>query len=742
MKPLRIAFIGGFNPGRAATASFNQGLLNALGQQSSKGELRPEIFIAPVWDTEKGKGWPYTGGHSIRPFHRRDYQEAVNYINCLGADVCLLQYDAGLFGGENGEYILPLARRLRTPLTVTIPHAPAHEGAPGLAAARELAGYAAHIVVWSEAGRKALINVCGVPEQKITVIEHGADHLSLSRRRELARKMNLGPRPTLLTFGLMSRAKGVETVIEALALLVKKYPDILYIVLGQTDPHVLESVGEVYRNYLKRLVEKYYLQEHVYFIDHYLTGEDLIAFLAAADICVTPYLDRERQVSGALSYALGAGMVAISTPFPQARVLLARNRGRIFDYGDEEQVAVILDQLLSNPLELEEMRKRSMRRAERFSWPATAKQYLQVLRQAAQIPAPVPVSDESLLNPTSLPGFTLRHLRRLTDSTGIIHSAGFITPDYHSGYTLYDNAMALLCVVMAYREKRSPEAAELIPIYLSLVSFLQTSDGTFRNRLTYSHCIPDDPSCETSRGAALWALGYLLRYCPGDACYARAAQIFWNALPHTDRLETLSGMALTSCGLYHYISGNPEDMAARETLERLTARIKSIYSAHRRPAWRWFRDIVEQPSGFYPLALLQAGEILGDTEAISMGLEAMEFLERVNFRFGFLSLIGDEQPYSPESEPARFVQRPAEALSMVLLSLQAFTVTGDPVYRHLMSTYFMWFLGDNDLSAPLYDFATGGCADGLEQNGVLKNQSAASIIAYLMAHLTVLSAHR
>jgi hypothetical protein len=295
--------------------------------------------------------------------------------------------------------------------------------------------------------------------------------------------------------------------------------------------------------------------------------------------------------------------------------------------------------------------------------------------------------------------------------------------------------------VMAYRQKKNRTALELIPVFLSFIHYMQNGDGTFRNMLTYSRQFIDEKGTEDAFGRTIWALGYLLRFPPRDAFYQMGRELFNNASSQFLQLISPRAIAYTIIGICHYLHRFRNDEGMREVLNQMTGKLLRLYEQVKDGDWHWFESKLTYSNGILPLALFHSVEITRDEATQMVAMESMEFLEKVTFRQGYLSLVGNEKWYEKGGEPSPFAQQPIDAMNMVMMAYQAYVVTNDPVYTHLMSAYFMWFLGENDLGVPVYDFETAGCFDGLERHGLNKNQGAESTLAYLIAHLTVLLAH-
>ena len=545
----------------------------------------------------------------------------------------------------------------------------------------------------------------------------------------------------LLTFGFIGRNKGIETVIKALPEVIDKFPDVLYIVLGKTHPNVLRHAGEEYRHSLQRLVKTLNMDDHVVFLNEFIGENTLFKYLSACDIYITPYVNEAQITSGTLSYAMGAGCAVISTPYWHAAELLDEGRGKLFDFNNATQLSEVLNDLLSKPAALKQLQARAQEYGKQITWPQIGLKYIDLCNRIVSAPRPNVTQKKIVIDPVLLPPFSLAHIRRLTDDTGIIQHAKFGIPNLKEGYCLDDNARALLMVLIAYRQTKNIAALELSPIFLSYIHYMQNDDGMFRNFLSFNRNFLDDVGSEDSFGRTIWALGFLLGNPPNDAYYQMGKLMFFEASPNFENLKSIRSIANMMIGVSYHLKSNPSDDAMKERLRTFANTLVTQFENASTKEWRWFEPLLAYDNGILPLALLHAAEILQEENIRKVAFESMDFLTKVTMKDGYLSIIGNRGWYKKGGERSVFAQQPIDALAMILMYHQAFHLTRDKGYIHQLYTSFMWFLGENDLRMSLYDFETKGCCDGFEDNGVNRNQGAESSLAYLISHLTVLQAY-
>ncbi|PVD50724.1 glycosyl transferase [Terrimonas sp.] len=735
---MKIAYISTYAPRECGIGTFTKDLFEAMIKNVPAGEEQWDSLVVAIDDRQESYLYPDEVKFKIQQEQQEDYIEAARFINLSGADVCILEHEFGIFGGQGGVYILPLLHKLEMPLIVTLHTVLKTPSYNEKAILIQICKMSSRIVVMSNKAIAFLTSVYEIPADKITLIEHGVPDVQFEHQ-SAKKDLKLASKNVILTFGFISRNKGIETVIKALPVVVKHYPDTVYIILGKTHPAVLRHSGEEYRIFLLRLVKKLQLEKNVIFLNDFINQKDLFRYLYASDIYITPYLNEAQITSGTLSYAVGAGSAVISTPYWHAAELLDQGRGRLFDFNDADGLSAVLLELLGNPATMLELQNKSYAYGRQITWPKIGTKYRHLAQQVVQQPKNMPQPDV-FLEPLILPPFALDHIQRMTDDTGIIQHAKFGIPNLKEGYCLDDNARALLMVLMAYKQKKHPKALELSPVYLSYIHYMQRDDGRFRNFLSFNRNFLDDVGSEDSFGRAIWALGYLLGNAPNDAYYQSGKEIFFDAAPNFENLRSIRSIANTIIGVCYYFKNNTHDDEMTERLRKMVNILIEEYKKNRTDDWHWFESLLAYDNAMLPLSLLHAVNFLNDEAVTNVAMESMHFLSTLTLKEGYLSVVGNETWYVKNGAPSMFAQQPLDVLATVLMFHQAFRLTKEKIYLDKLYTSFMWFLGENDLRMSLYDFETKGCCDGLERSGINRNQGAESTLAYLIAHLTVLEA--
>jgi glycosyltransferase involved in cell wall biosynthesis len=727
----RIAFLGTYPPRRCGIATFTREL--AQGMLAADDTVKPLVVAV----TDEGSRYEYASDveYEIRQGTKSNYARAAELVNYKAVRWVSLQHEYGIFGGDDGAYILDFLGALRVPAAVTL-HTVLDTPSPSQRAIVQKMAKAAVLVVMSHVAADLLARRYELPISRVEVIPHGIPDMSPRDQEELKARFGVAGQRMLLTFGLLGPNKGVETVIRALPVLAAAYPDLVYFVVGATHPAVLRQNGEAYRTSLERLAEQLGVREHVVFRDQYVTTEELCSYLQAADVFVSPYLNEAQVTSGALSYAMGAGSAVVSTPYWHAKELLADGRGRLFPFGDSVGLAKTIAALFEDPAELARVRKDGYAYTRAFTWSEVGRQHLRLGEMLERGRARARRRREEP-RASGLPELRLDHLMRLTDDTGIIQHATFSVPARASGYCVDDNARALIVALHAEALIGSEDTKRLVSTYLAFLHAAQTPDGRFRNVMSYSRSFLEGTDSDDCTGRALWALGTTAQLSRDEGQRMLARQMFERGLPAATELGP-RGTALTMLGLTAFLARHPEVAPAAELLARLAERLCRRYRQEATADWRWFEPALTYDNALLPLALWRAHALTRDAESREVARETLEFLETACFREDRLVLIGNAAWHVRGGARSDADEQPTDAAAFVLAFRGAYAVTRDPRYLQRMREGFAWFLGGNRLGAAVYDSATAGCRDGLGEKAPNLNQGAESTVSFLLSLIEML----
>ncbi len=737
---MKIAFIATYPPEKCGIGTFTHNLRNAI-EQVTRGNDTYTTSIVAVSATPAEFNYPEEVKYIINKNNPKDYVEAADFLNEY-ADICFLQHEFGIFGGENGNYILSLLSRLKIPLVATF-HTVLNKPSKGqLSVMSAIGKRASRVFVMSDMAVDFLEHIYKVERDKIVKIEHGVPVFHMPSRENLRRNLGFEGKKVLLTFGLLSRNKGLEVVINALPKVVKKFPDVQYVILGKTHPNVVRESGEEYRNYLKLLAQKRGVEDYVVFDDRYVTDEELIQMLKATDVYITPYLNEEQITSGTLSYAIGVGTVVLSTPYWHAKELLDEQRGILFPFNNSDVLADELIDLFEDPQKMERIRDAASMYGARLSWPKIAQRYLTSLDDVLKETLPEIIPYGLNIDISVMPEFNLKHLRKLTNHTGILQHTKYDVPNLKEGYCIDDNSRALIMVLMARKHIRDVNLSAYVTRFLSFIHYMQKDDGTFHNMLKYNYGYIPEKDSEDAFGRTIWALGTLVWEAQSDGHRKLAVEIIEKALPNVDKLKSLRGKANTLIGLCHYAGHDDNRLkAVKDKIVMLADDLVAAFKKTDSGIWRWFEDVLTYDNGILPLALLNAFNTTGDRRYIDVAVKSMNFLEKNTLINGVFIPVGNREWYKKGKKKEEYDQQPLEAMSMVMAYLQLYKITGDEKYLRSMFRTYLWFLGNNTNHVSLYDHRTGACFDALTPKGVNENQGAESLIAYWISHFTVQEAY-
>jgi glycosyltransferase involved in cell wall biosynthesis len=738
--PSRIAVVGNYLPRQCGIATFTTDLCEAISTEWGAARL----FAVPVNDTESGYAYPARVRLTLAQDDLSSYEQAADFLNFTNFDLVCLQHEYGIFGGPAGSHILALLRRLKIPVITTLHTVLREPTREQRRVMEEIASLSDRLIVMSELSSQFLQEVFKVPGSKIDMVPHGVPDLPFLDPNFYKERFNVEGKAVLLTFGLLSPNKGIENVIRALPHILSKHKNVVYMVAGATHPHILRREGDHYRAHLRALAQEVGVESNVIFHNRFVSPEEMVEFIGAADIYVTPYRHEAQVVSGTLAYALGAGKAIISTPYWYAIELLDDRRGALVPFQSPDAIARKTIELLDTPAVRHSMRKRAYLYAREMIWKRVAQGYMASFEQARSDRMREPrvmFADETVEKCfNKLPALNLDHLHRLTDDTGMLQHATFAVPNYAEGYTTDDNARALVLTILLEQLGQAEPLANnnLASRYLAFLGHaLNPANGRFRNLLSYARTWSDAEGSEDCHGRALWALGTVLGRSKDQALRGAAGRLFETAISAVVAFTSPRAWAFALLGIQEYLNCFPADRDAGKMSSILATRLVEIFGANQSPEWTWFEDVLAYSNARLPQAVLIAGSRSLDSQMVSLGLGALNWLTEVQrcARKDHFVPIGSQGFYRRGSERARFDQQPVEAGGAVSACLEAFRATGDDRWRKEAWSAFNWFLGENDLQIALYDPTTGGCRDGLHPERVNENQGAESTLAFLIAQV-------
>jgi glycosyltransferase involved in cell wall biosynthesis len=738
--PESIALIGSYLPRQCGIATFTADLASAILENS------PEIDCSIVAMNDRPQGYEYPDEVRFQIGQNKlsEYRLAADFLNVRNPAVVCLQHEYGIFGGQRGSFIIELAQNLKSPLFTTL-HTVLREP---LAEERkiiiQLSQLSASLVVMSQHAVDFLRDIYEVPESKITLIHHGVLDVPFMEPDPCKAKLGAGDKTVILTFGLLSPGKGIEFMIDALPDIVSSHPDVLYYVVGATHPQCKAESGEDYRLSLHHRAKELGVDDNIVFHDRFLERDELLEIIRAADIYVTPYLNEAQVVSGTLAYAVGAGKAVVSTPYWHAQEMLADGRGRLVPFRDSQALSQQINELLEYPEERLRIRHAAYDYSRSMVMQEMGRRYLTLF---SEVKAPdvrarnLPALDTLSRHDQRLPQINLKHLRRMTDQTGILQHAKFTVPNRAHGYCVDDNARALIVAVRAQAlDKTDSSLTDLSSIYLSFLhDAFDSASGRFRNFMSYERKWLESVGSDDAHGRALWALGVTVGWGHNPGQVALATELFHDALPALTNFSDSRSIAFPIIGMQAYLRKHDNDHQVRELMKSLGDRLQDRFRQFASKDWQWHEAEVNYDNARLPEALIACGHASNDDDMVKTGIAVLKWLRDIQLdkTGGWFAPVGNQGWFPKSGRKAQYDQQPLEAAAMVGASIEAYECTQHEEWAQLALTCYNWFMGTNDQQIKLYDHTSGGCRDGLMSDGVNENQGAESTLAYLCSLLAL-----
>ncbi len=716
-----ICFLSNFPPKECGIATFTRDLITSLNKK-----FNPKLKSKVIALNEDESLYNY-GNKVILQLNKDDIEDYIaiaKKINNSDIKLVCIQHEFGIFGGELGNYLIPFLETIEKPVVVTFHSVLPDPDEERKKIVKGIASRASAIVVMANAAVDILNRDYNIERSKIHVVYHGIPNVSFCPSKNFKKRLKLSNRIVLSTFGLLSRGKGIEYMIKALPPLVKKYPNILYLVIGETHPNVRKEEGERYRNRLIKLVEKLGLKNNVKFYNKYLTLQEIISYLLATDVYICTNLDENQIVSGTLSYALGCGKAIVSTPSIYAREILSEGKGLLVKFRNPKSFTKAIDSILSNKELKESLEKKAYIFSRVMIWPNVAVRYLDVFNRVVKL------REETT---KKYPSIKLNHLKNLTDNFGIIQFSKLSFPDKSSGYTVDDNARALITAVLHNSLFNSPLTLKLAKTYLNFLEHAQEENGNFKNNFKNENDILK-PCSEDAFGRAMWALGYTVYKSHNEELVKKAKRLFDKSIKMINELKNLRAKAFTILGLYYYYK-KYENKECITKIKNLANSLLSSYKNESSEDWQWFEKELTYSNSKIPEALFLAYDVIQNKEYLEVAEKTLHFLSDVTFIDDEIVPIGQNGWLKKNGKRALFDQQPVDVSSTVQTYLIAYSLTGDNHYYEKAVLAFNWFLGKNYLKQMVYNESTGGCYDGLSKDFLNLNQGAESTISYLIARL-------
>lgn len=710
-KDQKIVLISSYRPRDCGIATFSYDLVNAIESFSKMA-----VEIIPINESaHENRIYDQKVNITISSEDENSYVLAADYINKSSAVALCLQHEFGLFGGDQGEYIIKLIDLVKKPVITTFHTVLSKPSKKQKQVLGEIATKSDAIVVMADTAVDILVDKYGIPETKIAMIPHGVPELPFENQLKAKKKIGLEGNLVISTFGLLGPGKGLKYVIDALPEVISKYPKVKYLILGRTHPEIAKKAGEGYRENLIAKINELGLTDHVRLDNRFLSDDEIALNLMATDIYITPYQNPQQITSGTLARALSIGRTCISTPYTYAKEILDDNRGILVPFGNSQSISGAIISLFSNDKKRNEIERLNYIYSRPMIWKSVARNYIDLLQNLT-----VKKSDASIKSADRL-----THLKKMTTKIGIIQHSKSGIPDLSFGYSIDDSARALIAVYQYFETHKDDSVLSLSTIYLNYIKRAKIKNGYFHNFSDKNGTFTDDIGSETSSARAIWALGYIVNRSRISKSNARLAREILNDLSPIEGLEHLRSKAYALVG-YYYLG----DVAK---VKYLADNLLNEYEKNKED--HWFEGTLTYGNAMMPFSLYLAYSLLNDEKYLKVANESLSFLDNVMRVKGTPSPIGHVGWDFDRSDKPIFDQQVIEVTDMILAATVARNLTGKKKFDKITQEWLSWFYGNNINNENLIDPTTGGCFDALTPTGKNINQGAESIVCYLLADL-------
>ena len=724
-----ILFVTSYPPRECGIATYSQDLIKALNKKFGTS------FAIKVCALESGYAtYNYTDevNYILDTASTQEYAKLARYINQNNRiQIALIQHEFGFFETQ-GEAFQQLLQEITKPVVLVFHTVIPHPKEALKAKVQHIAAVCDSLVVMTNTSAQILIKDYDVPKNKINVIAHGTHLVPHLSKDTLKEKYALTGRKVLTTFGLLSAGKNIETTLKALPAIVKTTPEVMFLIIGKTHPEVVKTDGESYRNMLEELVVSLNIQDNVRFINRFLALPDLLEYLQLTDIYIFTTNDPNQAVSGTFVYAMSCACPIISTPIPHAKEVLTADTGIIFDFQNSQQLAADVNLLLNDEPLRNSISSNTLQKIVSTAWENSAVAHAMLFEKA---------TGKKIEMHYSLPDINLDHVKQMTTDFGMIQFSKINQPDLKSGYTLDDNARALIAMCMNYELDPNENELEYIRTYLHFIKFCLQPKGNFLNYVDSDKKFTEqNNTCnlDDSNGRAIWALGYFIskKALFSGKLISEAQSILQKALPHIETIQSPRSMAFAIKGLYYY---HTEIVTLENAMltQTLANRLLALYKQESTEKWDWFEGYLTYANSILPEAMLCAWLVTGDAVYKEVARKSFDFLLSHIFNKKGIEVISNKGWLKKGGKAGQHGEQPIDVAYTIIALSKFYTVLHNEEYLHQMVIAFNWFLGSNRLHQIVYNPCTGGCYDGLEENQVNLNQGAESTLSYLMARLII-----
>jgi len=722
----KIVFLSTFPPTQCGIATYTQDTIKGITDIYGKSIT---CEICELVDTPKEKP---TQAFTLNTKNREEYAKVAEEINQDGAvKLVHIQHEFGLFSGNYGDHLLDFLNVIKVPVTYTFHSVIPNPNNELKTFVKLLLSYSNSVFVMTNKSKEILIKDYDINEEIITCVPHGTHIVVYEAPQNAKEKLNIGDRIVLSTFGLLGEGKNIETGLQALPKIVEKAPNALYLIIGKTHPNLIKDGVDTYREKLESIVEELNLQNNVRFINKYLDTDELLEYLKATDIYMFTSKDPNQAVSGTFAYAMSCACPIVASKIPHTKEVLTPDSGILVDIGDVDQFADAAIKLIADENLRNEMGINSFTKMRASSWENAAITHMNTYKNLMENSSEIKYS---------YPEIQLRHIKRLTTELGIIQFSKISIPDLDSGYTLDDNARALIAFCMHYKLTQDKDDLAYILIYLDFIQRCQKPKGDFINYVDQENREHVEQNAEVnledSNARAIWALGTVVSLSDilPEAITKKATRCLLNSLKWTETIQSPRSIGFATKGLYLYHSTIP-NLYVAAIINKLNAKLLKNYEDTATEDWKWFENYLTYGNGVLPESMLYAYLITNKPIYKKVALDSLDFLISKTFVNGDFKAISNRSWHHKGSEPQQYGEQPID-VTYTIQTLNAFyDAFKTPEYKKKMRIAFNWFLGKNHLNQIMYNPVSGGGYDGLEKENVNLNQGAESTVCFLTARL-------
>ncbi|HBS85994.1 MAG TPA: mannosyltransferase [Bacteroidales bacterium] len=725
----KILFITSFPPRECGIATYSQDLIIAHNNKFSKSF---SIDVCAL-ETKKNKYiYPKEVKYILNTSLPDEYTKLANTINNdANTDIVVIQHEFGLFQ-ENELSFISFLNIITKPIIIVFHTVLPNPSQLIKMTVKKIISFCESVVVMTKTSEMILTEEYQIAPLRISVIPHGTHLVKHLGKGALKAKYGFKGKKVLTTFGLLSSGKSIETTLDALPVIVKKHPEIIFLIIGKTHPEVIKNEGEIYRDFLEKKVKQHSLQNNVVFINEYLDTANLLEYLQLTDIYLFTSNDPNQAVSGTFVYAMSCGCPIISTPIPHAREILADNKELLFDFGNSDQLSKCVCKLLNDEPLRKNISLNNLQKIISTAWQNSAVAHAQLFVKT------LGNKNEVCYN---LPEIDLRHLKKMTTDFGLVQFSKINHPDISTGYTLDDNARALIAMCMYLQSTNDATCIKDINKYLNFINYCSRPSGDFLNYLDKDKLFTNQNSLvnlDDANGRAIWALGYVTsldKILPAETIEL-AEIILLKSLKHIESVRSTRSMGFAVKGLYYYYTTH-ENSDSLNLIKTMSNRLVQMFLHESKDEWEWFEGYLTYANSILPEAMLCAWLVTKDPLYKFVALSSFNFLLSKTFNENGIEVISNRNWLQKGQIAKKFGEQPID-VAYTIMSLEKFyKVFNNEDYCTKMKTSFNWFLGKNRLNQIVYNPCTGGCYDGLEETNVNMNQGAESLVSYLMARFTI-----